>query len=166
MGYLKPITILFDTGRNLYQWLISKFLYLVLFCKTSLVLFYTATISNIVTHTIIQLHVSTNSMMTNTWNLLPVWVSKQRLWQKKKKKHNKTSSSVRLSIQKLCARKKSYFNKSNCKSEQHNRMQHKVSRLVHFNSIENHAHNIIQGMINHLNQIRRNQKINNTIMVG
>ena len=89
---LKPINILFDTGWNLIYWIIFKIVCLILFRKTGFVLFYTTSVSAIVTHTTTKVHMSVKSIMTNTWNLLPAWVSKSPLQQKKK--HNKTSNGA------------------------------------------------------------------------
>ena len=108
-GRLKPINIWFDTRWNwISEW--SPRLYgFFYFVRQVLFCFYTTSVSNIVMHTITKVHMSAKSMISNTWNLLPAWVSKPRR-QQKKKKHNKTSNGAGQHAKKLCASKISYFN--------------------------------------------------------
>ena len=124
---LKSATILFDTGWNLIQWIISKIVCLVLLCKTSLILFYTTYVKNIVTHTIAKGYVLAKSMITNMESSISVGLKNTN--STKEEEMQQTSNSTELYAQKLCTSKKSYFNEYNFQSGQHNKIQHKVSRL-------------------------------------
>ena len=137
--------------------MISKIVCPVLFYMTSLVLFYMTNFNNVVTNTITKTHVSANSMITTIWNLLPAWISKPRHQQKKKR--DKTSNNDGQCTIKLCANKKPSFNKRNYMLGQHNRMQHKVSRLCPPKLYQNHAHKVTRRIINHHDQNHQNQKV-------
>ena len=101
-GCLKPIKVTFNAGWKFIKWMIPKIVYLILTFRRILNLFITTSNSNIMKPNIILLHVSSKSMITNEWNLIPAWISKKRLWQGKKK-GNKTSNNAELYAQKLCA---------------------------------------------------------------
>ena len=111
-GHLKLITKLFDTRWKWNQYMISKIVCLCLFCKTCLGLFYTTTVRDIVVHAITKLYVSTKSMITNTSNVLPRWVSKPRLY-KTRKRATKQAMALDYTLRNFCAYKKSLFRHPN-----------------------------------------------------
>lgn len=115
MQHLIPITILFDTGWNLIQWMISKIVCLFLFCKTSLILFYTTSVSAIMMCTITKVYVSVKSIITNTLNLLDYCHGSLHNISDKKIATS-TSNNAGQPAKKFCACKKSSFNKRNCVS--------------------------------------------------
>ena len=133
-GCLKPINVPFDTGWNFVQYMFDNIIYNTLLLFT---MFW-----DIMRNTSKRIQVLVNNACITTWDLLPKW-NTMPLLQRQVKKQYKGSHGARKYSWNLRASKKSCFNKRNCKSGRHNRMQRKVSTLRP-TSLYRKAHKICQ----------------------
>ena len=87
-----------------------------------------------------RIQVLVNNACITTWYLLPKWNTMPLLHRQVKKQHKGSHGAGK---NYLCASKKSCFNKHNCKSGRHTRMQRKIS--THWpTSVHRKAHKICQ----------------------